>query len=151
MVIPGFENYKVFENGEVFSFARKQSGVKLNPGISTSGYLQVGLYVSGVSTSVSVHRLVASVYLGLDLNDSKSLVDHIDGNKLNNHVSNLRIVTPSENIRARNGELDYSNDMSKWCCKCEKLKPRSDFGRSSFSHDGLRTYCKMCTNVKGKS
>lgn len=150
MLIPGFENYDVSELGEVTSFARNKNGVKLNPGISSAGYAQVGLYKNGVSKPYSVHRLVASLFLGLNLDDQSMHVDHIDGDKLNNVVSNLRVVTPTQNMRARTGSLDYDTTSSKLCVKCKSVKPRFNFGKSATSSDGLRTYCKMCTNAKGK-
>ena len=53
---------------------------------------------TGGSTKVSVHRLVALYFL--PENDdpyNKTIVDHKDGNKRNNHYSNLEWVTSSEN------------------------------------------------------
>lgn len=150
MLIPGFENYDVSEFGVVTSFARNKNGVKMNPGISSAGYAQVGLYKNGVSKPYSVHRLVASLFLGLNLDDSSVHVDHIDGDKLNNVVSNLRIVSHTQNMRARTGSLDCDTVSSKLCVKCRFVKPRFNFGKSASTSDGLRTYCKICTNTKGK-
>lgn len=44
-----------------------------------------------------VHRLIANTFMGLDL-DSKLEINHKDGNKLNNDISNLEIVTRQENM-----------------------------------------------------
>lgn len=55
------------------------------------------LYDNGNGTTERVHRLVASAFVPNP--DNKSDVNHIDGNKLNNHYTNLEWVTKSENMR----------------------------------------------------
>jgi len=88
--IRGFEGrYSVNEEGDVFSHIR---GRKLKPWISGGGYY----YVNLAGKSKLVHRLVAEAFLP-DFLD-KPQVNHIDGNKLNNHISNLEMVTASENV-----------------------------------------------------
>lgn len=49
-----------------------------------------------IKWTVSVHRLVAKMFLG---NIEGFVINHKDGNKLNNHINNLEIVTIKENIR----------------------------------------------------
>lgn len=63
-----------------------------------SGYLQVGL--GRIRNAAPVHRLVAEAFLPnpLGLRD----VDHIDGNKTNNRIENLRWVTHKENCNNPN-------------------------------------------------
>lgn len=43
------------------------------------------------------HRIIAYTYLGLDLENQKQQIDHQDGNKLNNSLDNLRVVTHQQN------------------------------------------------------
>lgn len=44
-----------------------------------------------------LHRIIAYLFIGLDIEDKKKIIDHIDGNKLNNNLENLRIVTNQQN------------------------------------------------------
>lgn len=60
---------------------------------------------------VKVHRLVCMAFL--ENTEGKRYVDHIDGNKLNNHLPNLRWVTFQENISAAWDMGLYENRGSK--------------------------------------
>ena len=64
----------------------------------STGYFVVCLSSGGVVTRRSVHRVVASAWLGPAPHGHQ--VDHIDGVRTNNVLSNLRYLTPKENIRA---------------------------------------------------
>lgn len=67
----------------------------IKPWINAKGYLCVALHKDGASYKKKVHRLVAEAFI--ENPDCKPHIDHIDTNKSNNAVSNLRWVTPSEN------------------------------------------------------
>ena len=71
-----------------------------------SGYLQVSL--SGFRNPQSVHRLVAEAFLPNP--ENKPAVDHINGNRLDNRVENLRWVTNKEN--SNNPNTKYKNIYS---------------------------------------
>ena len=65
------------------------------------GYLFVTLCKNGKQKIYKAHRLVAYTFTDLIPNDNpteKIEVDHIDRNRQNNHVSNLRWVTRQENV-----------------------------------------------------
>jgi hypothetical protein len=73
-------------------------GKELSPAIGTHGYKGLTLSKHGKVKSYLVHRLVASTFCdGCDSNNKE--VNHIDGDKLNNHASNLEWVTPSYNTK----------------------------------------------------
>lgn len=86
--------YYVLDNGEVFSM---HTCDYLKGSISVDGYLRVLVaYDNGTSSGIGRHRLVA---LGFIPNpEGKNEVNHIDGNKLNNHVSNLEWTWSYENM-----------------------------------------------------
>lgn len=92
--IDGFENYQVSTWGRV----RGQHGI-LKPYLNEKGYEKVGLTKNGKSHKKRVNRLVAMAYIPNP--DNLPQVDHIDGNKRNNSVTNLRWVDNLTNRRHR--------------------------------------------------
>lgn len=62
-----------------------------------TNYYRVRLCVDKVKYSKSVHRLVAEVFIPNP--ENKPEVNHIDGNRLNNHLSNLEWTTKDENMK----------------------------------------------------
>lgn len=85
--------YKITEDGRVFSVLKNQW---LKPSKDRRGYWRVWLYSKGVRSERSLHRLVASSYLGFQ---EDMTVNHKDNNKNNNHVSNLEWLSNADNIR----------------------------------------------------
>lgn len=107
MVVDGFPNYEIFEDGSVYSH---KTHTKLKPLINTNGYLKYHLYNNGKMTNKYVHILVAEHFLFRE-NTEESEIDHIDRDKNNNHVSNLRYVTPKKNASHMAGSARYINQV----------------------------------------
>lgn len=100
--IPEFIGYDVSSLGRVRSTNRLSGkrrglikGKELVQTPNRKGYPEVRLFKNGKSTSKVVHRLVASAFIPNDYD--KPQVNHKDGNKLNNRVSNLEWISNSEN------------------------------------------------------
>lgn len=86
------ENYSINEKGEIKNNITKKI---LSPSINKdSGYYQIDLWKNNKSRKYTLHRLVANNFIP-NL-ENKPTVDHIDGNRLNNNISNLRWATYSE-------------------------------------------------------
>lgn len=98
--------YQVSNLGRVKSLERKVKGkagyykvIKekiLNPTLNNNGYHLVKLSKQSKCKGITVHRLVANAFIPNI--DNKEQVNHIDGVKTNNRVSNLEWNTRSENM-----------------------------------------------------
>lgn len=91
-------NIEHFEHFQVSNYGRVKNSITgniLSQGDNGRGYCNVTLKARPYETKKYIHRLVAMAFLP-DF-DEKLQVNHIDKNKKNNHVSNLEMVTDSEN------------------------------------------------------
>lgn len=83
-------NIKFDDNDNVISFKI------IKQDISSSGYCRVPLKIEkGIEKKILVHRLVFETFNGL-LQDN--VIDHIDSNKQNNKLNNLRSCSQKDNI-----------------------------------------------------
>lgn len=90
--IPGYSRYKINESGVVRNKYRE-----LKQQTSTKGYKTICLIGDdGKKKAVKIHRLVGLTYI--ENPENKPQINHKDGDKLNNHVSNLEWCTNQENM-----------------------------------------------------
>lgn len=104
--------YFIDKQGEITNIKRN---VKLLHSINDEGYHKVTLYKNSSRKTFSVHRLVACTFI--DNPNNYKIVNHIDGNKSNNSVSNLEWCTSSHN---RNHAINSGLANHEHCKK--KLK-----------------------------
>tara|TARA_R110000772_G_scaffold243003_1_gene355710 strand:- start:37 stop:528 length:492 start_codon:yes stop_codon:yes gene_type:complete len=91
--IAGYEGrYTIYPDGRVWS--RFGKGKFLSHRTS-KGYTRVGLYKANVKKNKLVHRLLAEAYIPNP--EGKPFIDHIDRDRANNSLNNLRWVTHQEN------------------------------------------------------
>ena len=109
--IEGYEGlYLISDYGRVRSLS-KQGSVEeqiLHP-FNQDGYVRYTLRKNGTKRNLLAHQLVAKAFIPNPLN--RIYIDHIDTNKTNNHISNLRWVTKKEN--SNNPQTRRHNSMAK--------------------------------------
>ncbi len=93
MEIKDYPKYLIHNDGQVYS---KNINHYLKPSI-TNGYHRICLSNDNGRRKHQVHILVAQHFC--DNPDNKPIVNHKDGDKLNNDYTNLEWVTQSENLR----------------------------------------------------
>lgn len=102
--IPSAPDYEVSDCGEVFSKERiviRKNGkpyrarrTNLKQATDSGGYKRVAIIINGKLTTLKVHRAVCESFIG----KSNLEVNHKDGNKGNNNISNLEYCNRSENV-----------------------------------------------------
>lgn len=117
--IEDFDNYEVSNFGNVKSLSRiiLRNGKYpilsferiLHPRVSSSGYKQVLLSKNDKIYTRTIHQLVAIAFLNHKPNGFKLVINHKDGNRLNNDSKNLEITTNRENSSQK-----HLNSSSKY-------------------------------------
>ncbi len=91
-IIKKFPNYIIYEDGKIINIkTQKQKNVLT----CNKGYLITNLWKNNKRTNIRIHRLLAESFIDNPMN--LETVNHIDGNKLNNLLSNLEWMSYSEN------------------------------------------------------
>lgn len=97
-----------YEDRYMVSSLGRVRGVRSNKYLKChmlGNYLSISLSIDQHNRkSARIHQLVATHFIKNDDPKNKTIIHHIDGNKLNNKVTNLRWVNQSENI------LHYNNN-----------------------------------------
>lgn len=96
--VPGYEGlYRVNNEGVIKNYRGKILRGGIN-GRESKGYKKVTLTKDGKLQDIAIHRIVAMAFIENPRN--YPVVNHIDGNKMNNRVENLEWCTQQHNIRS---------------------------------------------------
>lgn len=128
---------------------RRMKGKILNPTINNMGYLVIPL---GRNNLNLLHRLIADQFVHKE-SAEKDCVNHIDGNKLNNEISNLEWVTKKENNKHA---IDNKLNVVKKPVKCINLKNKEELFFESAREASIKTGVNYkdisaCCNKKQKT
>ncbi len=119
--IEGYTNYMVSDQGFVMN---KKTLRILQASTHTCGYHQVCLYEDKVKKAHKIHTLVANNHI--DNPNGYKCVDHIDHDKTNNCVTNLRWCSPTQNSMNKSKQANttstykgvgWHKQAQKWCAQ----------------------------------
>ena len=110
-VIPGYERYEIC-NEYPHQIRRRDNQRIVSEHTNAQGYYALHLVNdAGARKALLKHVIIAKTFITNDDPINKTLVDHIDHNTTNNHISNLRWVTPRDNSinrsRSTRGNVQY--------------------------------------------
>ena len=104
--VNNYNTYSISNNGNV---RNDNTNHILKPQINKGGYYRVVLHKNGIMKSNNIHRLVAVAFI--ENSDNKPCIDHINNDKLNNNINNLRWCTYQENNRNASIRSDNSSGV----------------------------------------
>ena len=152
--IPDYEGlYQVSNLGRVKSFQRNREMI-LKPRDNKLGYLKVILSKNKINKNIFVHRIVLLV-IKPEIYFNKADVNHMDGNKYNNKLTNLEWCTRKENVIhsfklglsvSKKGEQKYNSKLTEK----QVLQIRKDYKNNIFNQKQLANIfnVKSCTICK---
>ena len=88
------------------------------------------------------HRVIAYAYLNLDIDDATKQIDHINGDRICNHVDNLRIVTHQENHHNQTKAKGYTfnKQKNKWQAQIRLNNKRIYIGYFETEEEARQAY-----------
>jgi len=133
--IKDFPNYEISEEGIILNLKTFKI---VSHQIRPNGYISVWLRNNEIKKCLTLHRILLESFIPNE--DNLPCIDHIDQNKLNNNIENLRYCTYAEN--SRNRPRTHNNKLGKHISNSNK-----PYYRISIIDKGKRVYDKnFCKN-----
>ena len=129
--IPGFFNYEVSNLGNIWN--TKNGYCLSKDSKDKDGYVKISLYISGCAYCKRLHILVAMTFL--DNPKNRPCVDHINGDKADNRLVNLRFATTKEN--AQNSKISSRNTSGIKGVSFNKVNGK---WKATIQVDGIRVH-----------
>lgn len=145
--IINYSNFLISNFGNVKN--NRLNSIKI-PQIDNKGYLKVRLYKKEGSKNFRIHRLVALHFI--DNPNNYNQVDHIDRNKTNNNINNLRWCSCEQNCRNTKKQLNttskykgvhYCIRNKKWVASTSFKKKQIHLGYYLIEEDAYNAYKKF--------
>lgn len=135
--IPSAPGYEVSTDGGVRSFRRSSTPRCIKTPADTAGYRRFAAPYNGKRTWIHVHAAVAEAFIGP--RPAGMQVRHLDGNRLNNALSNLAYGTQSENVQ---DSLQHGTHAQASKTHCRQGHPFDE--ANTYSIRPGRRYCRAC-------
>lgn len=140
--LKGYEEfYKISDHGDIYSIRINKM---VSPALGDKGYYTVTLNKNGSRRGYLVHRLVFETFKG-SLPEKGKVVDHIDRNKKNNFIDNLREASRTENAKNIDKKeyscfekiIQYNLDgtiIKEWNSCKEIIENNPEYKKDSINH-----------------
>lgn len=154
--------YQVSSTGRLKSLIRRSVRKErfLLPTITVNGYQIIGLSKNGKRWIIAVHALVANAFIEKPIDyGEKIVIDHINGNTLDNRADNLRFVSQRFNLTdgyrknrdkltSKYSGVSYNKKEKKWVASIHYKKRTKRIGSFMSEIDAANAYQNELSNLK---